>query len=107
MAGGPGRGGLCGQLRQGALGAHPALNPRRPEEYDRVLNVVVAKSSERLEIFGQDPDGSGIVAFQEFAIQIGKRVCVVHVSNRTRASSRTSGTSAVSGASSFDLEETG
>ena len=64
----------CIRLRQRRFGVLAAVNARRAEEHDGVLDVLRAEAAQRLEILGQDADRPGFFAVEEFTIEIRKRL---------------------------------
>ena len=62
------------QRLQRALGALAAVDPRRSEEDDGVLDLLLLESAQRLEVLGEDPDRPGLVAFEEVRVEIRERL---------------------------------
>src|SRR5262249_24457065 len=62
------------QRHLGAFGALPAVDPRRAEEHHRVLDLLLLESSERLEVLGEDSNGTGFLALEKFGIEICQRL---------------------------------
>ena len=72
-----------GQPQQGALRHLAAVHARRSEEDDGVLDVLLAESSERAEVLGEDANRSGVGAFEKLSIVIRERLLGWHVGNRS------------------------
>ena len=58
----------------GALGPLAAVDARRSEEHDGVLDPLIAESTERLEILGQYADRPRFVALEKVGIQVRQRL---------------------------------
>src|SRR6476620_11545798 len=67
------------QTLQRAFSAHATVYSGRPEEHDRILDVLETEPSKRLEIFGQDSDRSCFFTVEESAIVVRQRL-VAHMS---------------------------
>src|SRR6266850_7183292 len=59
---------------QRELGALAAVDPRRSEEDDRVLDFLLLESAQRLEVLREDPDRPRLGALEELTIQIRERL---------------------------------
>ncbi len=53
-----------------------AVDARRAEEHDGVLDVLRLEAAQRLEVLGQDADRPGFFALEELGILVGKRLWV-------------------------------
>ena len=62
------------QRLQRALRAVAAVDPRRPEEDDGVLNLLLLESPQRLEVLREDADRPGLVAFEEVRVEVRERL---------------------------------
>ena len=51
-----------------------AVNPRRAEEDDGVLDVLRLEAAERLEILGQDPERARFFALEKLRIEVRERL---------------------------------
>ena len=70
---------FLGRIRYQLLGAVlfgvlAAVDTRRTEEDDRVLDVLRAEAAQRLQIFGEDAKGAGFFAFEKVGVLICKRL---------------------------------
>src|SRR5262245_51484739 len=61
------------QRPQRALRALAAVDARRPEEHNSVLNPLLLEAAERFEIFGDDPDGARFLTVEELRIHVRER----------------------------------
>src|SRR5262249_29255819 len=62
------------QTLQRAFGALAAVHPRRTEEDDGVLNFLLLKSAQRLEVLREDPDRPRLWTVEKLLIQVGQRL---------------------------------
>jgi hypothetical protein len=62
------------QLVERVLRRLAAVNARRPEEHDGVLDVLELEATLRLEVFGEDADGACIFALQKGVIEVSLRL---------------------------------
>ncbi len=63
-----------GDVLECPLGALAAVNARRAEEDDRVLDVLLAEAAQRLEVLGNDANRAGLLALEEIAHQVRQRL---------------------------------
>ena len=54
---------------QRAFGAVAAVDARRPEEDDGVLDLLVGEPAARLEVFGEDADGAPFGALEKAGVR--------------------------------------
>jgi len=59
---------------QRALGALAAVDARRAEEDDGVLNFLLLESAQRLEVLGENPDWARLGALEELRVQVRQRL---------------------------------
>src|SRR5437762_744774 len=59
---------------QRPLCALAAIHARRTEKDDRVLNLLFLEATERLEIFSDDADGTGVVAVEKLRVLVRERL---------------------------------
>ena len=69
------------QRLQRALGPLAAVDARRPEEHDRVLDLLVLEAAQRLEVLGQDADRPRLVALEKLRVQVRERLLRHNVVN--------------------------
>jgi hypothetical protein len=58
------------------LGMRTAVDPRRAEEHDGVLDILCFEAAQRLEILGENPDWARFFRFEKLVILIGERLKV-------------------------------
>jgi hypothetical protein len=58
------------QRRQRPLRAFAAVDSRRPEEDHRVLDLLLLEAAERLEVLGQNANGTCVTAFEKRLVQV-------------------------------------
>src|SRR5207244_11726570 len=59
---------------QRTLGALAAVDARRSEEDDGVLDLLILEAPQRLEVLREDPDRPGLGAVEELGVQIRHRL---------------------------------
>src|SRR5260221_9090380 len=62
------------QRLQRPLRTLAAVDARRTEKHDRVLNLLFLEATKRLEIFGQNADGPGVVAVEKLRVLVRERL---------------------------------
>jgi hypothetical protein len=60
------------QSRERGLRVLTAVDARRSEKHDGVLDVLHAEPPQRFQVLGQDPDRTGFLAVEELPIEIGE-----------------------------------
>ena len=70
------------QARERLLRVFRALDTCRAEKHHGVLDALCLEAGQRLEIFGEDANGPGVLAVEEFVITIGKRLHVVIIKRK-------------------------
>jgi hypothetical protein len=58
------------QLVERSLRVLAAVNARRSEEYDCILDVLGLEPAQRLQVLGQDADRTGVLALEKGGIEI-------------------------------------
>ena len=61
------------QRPQRPFGALAAVDPRRSEEDDRVLDPLLLEPSERLEVLGENADRARFLAFEKIRVEVRQR----------------------------------
>ena len=56
------------------LGVLAAVDARRAEEHDGVLDVLRLEAAQRLEILGEDPERARFFGFEKLGIEIRERL---------------------------------
>jgi hypothetical protein len=64
--------------RERALGVHPAVDARRSEKDDGVLDVLGLEPTKGLQVLGEDADRARLVAFEKLEAVVRQRLMFGH-----------------------------